>query len=281
MPRPFRQVDVFGSGPCTGNPVAVVLDADGLSTEDMQQVSDWTNLSEATFVLPPSTPEADYRVRIFSLRNELPFAGHPTLGTARAWLDAGGRPATDGIVVQECGIGLVEVRIDGEHLSFAAPSRIRSGEVDVALVAEVLEVLGVEADSVLATEWLDNGPGWIGVLLDDVATLRSIEPDLGGRAGAWDIGVIAPTPDDPTTSFALRAFFTDGTGPLREDPVTGSLNAAAAQWLLSSGRATAPYVAEQGAALGRSGRVHVAADDHDIWVGGRADVVVTGEVELG
>lgn len=281
MPRPFRQVDVFGSGPCTGNPVAVVLDADGLSTEDMQRVSDWTNLSEATFVLPPSTPAADYRVRIFSLRNELPFAGHPTLGTARAWLDAGGRPATDGTVVQECGIGLVEVRLDGERLSFAAPPRIRSGEVDVALVAEVLAVLGVEAGSVLATEWLDNGPGWIGVLLDDVAALRSIDPDLGGRAGAWDIGVIAPTPDDPTTSFALRAFFTDGTGPLREDPVTGSLNAAAAHWLLSSGRATAPYVAQQGAALGRSGRVHVAADDHDIWIGGRADVVVTGEVELG
>jgi PhzF family phenazine biosynthesis protein len=281
MRRPFRQVDVFGVDPCTGNPVAVVLDAAGLDTEDMRRVSTWTNLSECTFVLPPQTPGADYRVRIFSLRTELPFAGHPTLGTARAWLDAGGVPADPTTVVQECGAGLVPVRVDGDVLSFAAPPRIRSGPVDVELVAEVVSILGVDPGSVVDAEWLDNGPGWVGVLLDDAETLRDLTPDLGGRSGTWDIGVVAPVTDSTDVAFELRAFFTDGTEPHREDPVTGSLNASAAEWLLATGRATAPYVAAQGSSLGRSGRIHVSEDAEGIWVGGRTHVVVSGEVDLG
>ncbi|UDY35113.1 PhzF family phenazine biosynthesis protein [Dermatobacter hominis] len=281
MGRPFRQVDVFGVDPCTGNPVAVVLDADDLTTEDMRRTSAWTNLSECTFVLPPTAAGADYRVRIFSLRTELPFAGHPTLGTAAAWLDAGGRPADPGTVVQECGIGLVPIRVGEDALSFSAPPRLRSGPVDGALLAEVLAVLGVDAAAVVDAEWLDNGPGWVGVLLDGTETLRSLVPDLAGRTGQWDIGVVAPAPEGSEVAFELRAFFTDGVAPPREDPVTGSLNAAAAQWLLSSGRATAPYVMSQGAALGRSGRIHVDEDADGIWVGGRTHVVVAGQVDLG
>lgn len=280
MGREFRQVDVFGEGLCGGNPVAVVLDAEGLDDETLRRFSVWSNLSECTFVLPPTEPGADYRVRIFSLDAELPFAGHPTLGTARAWLEAGGRPTDPRVVVQECGAGLVPVRIEGDRLAFLAPPRLRSGPVEPETLAAVIGILGVEAGRVADAEWLDNGPGWIGVLLDSAGTVLDLTPDSSAHPGHWDIGVIGPHEPGPGPRFELRAFFTGESGSLREDPVTGSLNAAAAQWLLSSGRAEAPYVAAQGTAMGRDGRVHIAADDEGIWVGGRAETVLFGTAVL-
>lgn len=280
MNRGFRQVDVFGQDACTGNPLAVVLDAEGLDDETLRRFSVWSNLSECTFVLPPTAPGADYRVRIFSLERELPFAGHPTLGTARAWLDAGGNPATPGVVVQECQAGLVPVRIDGDLLAFGAPPRIRSGSVDRDTLAAVIAVLGVDEEHVVDSEWLDNGPGWVGLLLNSAGAVLQLRPDVSRHPGAWDIGVIGPHPDGAETSFELRAFFTDGTEPLREDPVTGSLNAAAAEWLIGTGRATAPYLAAQGTAMGRRGRVHITEEDGRVWVGGRAQVIVSGTAGL-
>ncbi|MFT3862261.1 PhzF family phenazine biosynthesis protein [Micropruina sp.] len=280
MARPFRQIDVFGSGPYSGNPVAVVLDAEGLDTATLKRFSVWSNLSECTFVLPPVAPGADYRVRIFSLSTELPFAGHPTLGTARAWLDAGGVPAQPGLVVQECGAGLVPVRIDDQLLSFAAPDLLRSGPVDAAYLAEVIDILGVDPARVVDAEWLDNGPGWVGVLLDHAETVLALRPDAAAHPGRWDIGVIGPSPAGAETSFELRAFFRGDDGPLREDPVTGSLNAAAAQWLLGTGRAEAPYLASQGTALGRHGRVQISQDPEGVWVGGRTRVAITGTIDL-
>lgn len=277
MGRAFRQVDVFGKDPCSGNPVAVLLDAEGLDDESLRRFSAWSNLSECTFVYPAIAAGADYRVRIFSLGTELPFAGHPTLGTTRAWLDAGGEPNAAGLVVQECGAGLVEVRVEDGLLAFLAPPRIRSGAIEPAMFSTVVDILGVDPDRVVDAEWLDNGPGWIGVLLDGSETVLGLNPDASAHPGRWDIGVIGAHGPESAMSFELRAFFTDGTGPLREDPVTGSLNAAAAQWLLSSGRAEPPYVAAQGTAMGRHGRVHISADDRGIWVGGRAETVLIGE----
>jgi len=280
MNRGFRQVDVFGEEPCTGNPVAVVLDAEGLDDETLRRFSVWSNLSECTFVLPPTIAGADYRVRIFSLSRELPFAGHPTLGTARAWLDAGGRPATPGRVMQECAAGLIPIRIDGDLLAFSGPPRVRSGAVDAATLAAVSAILGVSEDQVVDAEWLDNGPGWVGVLLENADTVLGLRPDASRHPGRWDIGVVGEHPAGADTRFEVRAFFTDGTEPLREDPVTGSLNAAAAEWLLATGRATAPYLAAQGTAMGRRGRVHITSEGDTIWVGGRADVVLSGTADL-
>lgn len=278
--HPFRQVDVFGAEPYEGNPVAVVLDAAGVDDDRMRRFSVWTNLSECTFVLPPTTPAADYRVRIFNLETELAFAGHPTLGTARAWVDAGGIPTAPGVVVQECGAGLVPVRVDGEVFAFAAPPRIRSGPVEPELLRTVLEILGVDPAQLRGAEWLDNGPGWIGVLLDAAETVLGLRPDASGRPGPWSIGAVGPAPEGSGEQFEVRAFFSDPSGALREDPVTGSLNAALAQWLLGSGRAAAPYSARQGTALGRRGRIRITADADGIWVGGRTSVAVTGAVEL-
>lgn len=280
-PLPFRQVDVFGEAPFTGNPLAVVLGADALDDAMMRRISVWSNLSECTFVLSPTVPGADYRVRIFSLEDELPFAGHPTLGTARAWLDAGGVPAASGVVVQECAGGLVPVRLDGDRLAFAAPPLIRSGPVDPDYLADVLAVLGVDPAMVVDAAWLDNGPGWVAVLLDSAATVLSLAPNASTRPGSWCIGVIGPTPSGEHEAFEIRAFFSDATGALREDPVTGSLNAGAAQWLLASGRARAPYVARQGSALERLGRIHISVDADDIWVGGSVHLAVAGTLTTG
>lgn len=281
--RRFRQVDVFGVEACTGNPLAVVVDAEGLTTEQMANLSAWTNLSECTFLLPPTTPEADYRVRIFSQRNELPFAGHPTLGSAKAWLDGGGTPSRPGVLVQECGAGLVPVRVGGDRLSFAAPPLVRSGPVDQGFRDLVRRVLGVDDAQVVDTAWVDNGPGWVGVLLPDADAVLALRPDAARAPGAGhlDIGVLGPYPPGAETSYEVRAFFTDDdTGTLREDPVTGSLNASLAQWLIATGRAEAPWVAAQGTCLGRSGRVEVSTDDDEIWVGGQATVVIRGEIAL-
>lgn len=278
--RPFRQIDVFGQEPGTGNPVAVVLDAEGIDDDEMRRFSSWTNLSECTFVLPPTTPDADYRVRIFSLSVEFPFAGHPTLGTARAWLDAGGVPRNPGVVIQECGAGLIPVTIADDILSFTPPPRTRSGAVDPALLAQLVQILGVEASEIVDAEWLDNGPGWVGVLLPDAEAVLRLQPDASAYPGRWDIGVLGLHGDGAEAALEVRAFFTDGHGPLREDPVTGSLNASGAEWLIATGRLSTPYLAAQGTAMGREGRVHVTSDGGRLWIGGRADVVITGTVTV-
>jgi PhzF family phenazine biosynthesis protein len=274
--RPFRQVDVFTSTAYTGNPVAVVLDAAGLSTGEMQRLAHWTNLSETTFVLTPEAPDADYRVRIFTPATELPFAGHPTLGTCHAWLGAGGTSKDAGVVVQECGAGLVPVRRTEDGLAFSAPPLIRSGPVEEELVLRIAAVLGIERTEIVDAQWADNGPGWVAVLLESADAVLALRP---GEVGL-DLGVVGPYPPGSPHAFEVRAFFQSDSGTV-EDPVTGSLNASLAQWLIRTGRASAPYVASQGTALGRSGRVHVSQDaDDTIWVGGGTVTCVSGEVEL-
>jgi PhzF family phenazine biosynthesis protein len=272
-------VDVFGSGAFSGNPLAVVHGADGLSADEMLAITRWLNLSETTFLLPPSSKEADYRVRIFTLLGELPFAGHPTLGSCHAWLSAGGTPRGD-FIIQECGIGLVELR-DDERLAFAAPPLIRSGPVDDAYVDQVAAVLGINPEVIVATEWVDNGPGWVGVLVENHEVVLSLQPDIGRYRGDGqvDIGVIGPHPQDSEVDFEVRAFFSNDQGQLIEDPVTGSLNASLAQWLIGGGRAPASYVAAQGTALGRAGRIHITSDESHIWVGGSTLTLITGTID--
>jgi len=275
MRRRFAQVDVFTAEPLLGNPVAVVLDADDLSTEDMAALARWTNLSETTFVLAPEDPGADYRVRIFTPVLELPFAGHPTLGTAHAWLEAGGVPAVAGRVVQECGVGLVELR-QGERLAFAAPPLQRSGPAEDDLVARIADLLSLPVDALVAVEWVDNGPGWVAALLADADAVLAARPAFA----EIDLGLVGLHPEGSPQAIEVRGFFPkDGT--LVEDPVTGSLNASLAQWLLGSGRLTAPYVAAQGTALGRAGRIHVDQDAAGtVWVGGDTVTVVGGHLDL-
>jgi len=274
--RRFAQVDVFGSGPCSGNPVAVVLDAEGMSSEEMQQFARWTNLSETTFVLPPSSPEADYRVRIFTPALELPFAGHPTLGTCHAWLEAGGEARDPGEVVQECGAGLVRICHGEDRLAFAAPPLVRSGPASGEEAARVAAALGLDATELLAVEWVDNGPGWIAALLESAERVLELEPS----GVDFDLGVVGFHPEGAEAAIELRAFFPIN-GVTGEDPVTGSLNASVAQWLLGSGRLSAPYIATQGSAIGRSGRIHIDRDaDRTIWVGGRVEMIVSGHLAL-
>jgi len=276
VPRPFHQVDVFTTVPFAGNPVAVVLDAEGIDTAAMQRFAHWTNLSETTFVLPPTTPEAHYRVRIFTPVAELPFAGHPTLGTCHAWLAAGGAVPDGHSIVQECGAGLIQVRRTEDGLAFAAPALLRSGPVEEDLVVEIAAVLGIEREDIVDAEWADNGPGWVAVLLESADAALALRPGYS----ALDIGVVGPSPAGAPEAFEVRAFFPKD-GAMVEDPVTGSLNASLAQWLLSTGRARAPYIARQGTALGRNGRVHVTTDDRGgVWVGGGTVTCVTGEVEI-
>jgi PhzF family phenazine biosynthesis protein len=274
--RPFAQIDVFTTTAYRGNPVAVVLDASGLSTEEMQRFAHWTNLSETTFVLAPTSAGADYRVRIFTPVAELPFAGHPTLGTCHAWLEAGGEPRRDDEIVQECEAGPIAVRRTPDGLAFATPPLLRSGPVEEEIVRHVAAVLGIARDDIVDAEWADNGPGWVAVLLASAEAVLAIRPG----AVDLDVGVAGPHPPGSPHAFEVRVFFPkDGT--TAEDPVTGSLNASLAEWLLRSGRAQAPYVAAQGTALGRAGRVHVTQDaDGTIWIGGGTVTCVTGEVEL-
>ncbi len=277
MPRRFSQVDVFTTTPYCGNPVAVVHDGYGLTKDAMQRFAHWTNLSETTFVLPPEHPEADYRVRIFTPTLELPFAGHPTLGTCHAWLEAGGTARADDRIVQECGAGLVPVRRTGDGLAFAAPPLLRSGPVEAELVTQIAGMLGIERDAIVDAQWADNGPGWVAIMLADADAVLALRP---GPIGDLDIGVVGPHPPGGDVAFELRAFFPKD-GATVEDPVTGSLNASVAQWLLRSGGASAPYVAAQGTALGRAGRVHVTSDaDGTVWVGGGTVTCVAGEVQL-
>ena len=274
MARGYAEVDVFSSGPCRGNPVAVVLDGEGLTSEQMQRFAAWTNLSETTFVLPPEDGRADYRLRIFTPGAELPFAGHPTLGSCHAWLEAGGTPRDPASVVQECGVGLVRVRRD-RRLSFAAPPLVRSGPVAPAVLGEIVTALRIAPADVVAAAWVDNGPGWLGLLLPSAEAVLSVRPAPLRRF----VGVVGPHPPGAAAAVEVRAFFTvDGT--TREDPVTGSLNASLAQWLLAEGRLRAPYVAAQGTAIGREGRVHVSTGDGEVWVGGDTVTYVTGTLRL-
>lgn len=276
MERRFAQVDVFGNGPCSGNPVAVVLDAEGLSTEEMQRFSRWTNLSETTFVLPPSVPEADYRVRIFTPELEAPFAGHPTLGSCHAWLGAGGDARQPGEVVQECGVGLVRIRRDEGRLAFSAPPLRRSGPAAPADAARVAAALGLDEEEMLAVEWVDNGFSWIAVLLESAERVLELRP---GQLD-FDVGAVGFHPPGSEAAIEVRAFFPIN-GVAAEDPVTGSLNAGVAQWLLGSGRLQAPYVAAQGSAIGRDGRIHVDQDDGGtVWVGGACETVISGSTHM-
>ena len=279
--RRFSQLDVFSAVPLRGNPLAVVHDAQGLSDAQMADFARWTNLSETTFLLPPEAEGADYRVRIFTPGGELPFAGHPTLGSCHAWLAAGGVPRDPAVVVQQCGVGLVRVRRErvdgGVRLAFAAPALRRTGAVEPTLRAQAVAALGLPADAVLQLEWIDNGPGWMAALLPDAATVLALKPDFAAMRGL-KLGVVGPHPAGSACQFEVRAFV-PGLG-VPEDPVTGSLNAGLAQWLIGAGLAPARYVAAQGAALGRAGRVFVAQEGVDIWIGGAVCAVVSGEVGL-
>jgi PhzF family phenazine biosynthesis protein len=271
-PHQFRQVDVFGSGPLTGNPVAVVHDADDLDDARMQLFAQWTNLSETTFLLSPTSAEADYRLRIFTPGRELPFAGHPTLGSAHAWLEAGGMPRGADIV-QECEAGLLTVS-RGDQLEFRAPPLLREGPVEEADLATITEILGITTGDVVDARWLDNGPGWVGLLLGDAQDVLALTPDQG-RLEGWDIGVVAPWRDGGSDADVEVRAFDSST----EDPVTGSLNAGLGQWLAGT-VLPEQYVAGQGTAIGRRGRVHVRREGDTVWVGGDTRTTVRGEASV-
>jgi PhzF family phenazine biosynthesis protein len=274
----FTQVNVFSIAPTRGNPVAVVHDADDLTDEQMAAFARWTNLSETTFLLRPTQPGADYRVRIFTPGDELPFAGHPTLGTCHAWLLAGGIAAQPDVVVQECGIGLVTIRRTDDGLAFAAPTLREDRPLDDAELARFLDVLGVPAEAVVDHRLLDNGPVWPVLLLDSAQRVLDLRPDWS-RTTPAELGVVGPEPPHGEAAFEVRGFAPD-LG-IAEDPVTGSLNASIGQWLTGAGRAPDRYVAAQGTVLGRAGRVHVERDEAgQVWVGGATVTVVAGTVSL-
>ena len=304
MKRAFKQVDVFGATPYFGNPLAVVLDGTGLGDEDMQHFAHWTNLSETCFVLPATDPLADYRVRIFTPGGELPFAGHPTLGTCHAWLEAGGIPRSKDFVVQECQYGLVTIRRDCARLAFAAPELKRSA-ASAELLRAVAAALGLDPRNILASQLLDNGPQWLGLLLDRAETVLQLEPDhtalrkLGQKVGVAALdGVNAVAGLIARSNREARAFSSDAaradlSAPdlqvrafaspvgVNEDPVTGSLNASLAQWLIADGHLPERYLAAQGLCLGRDGRVHIERDaSGQVWVGGDVVTCVDGAVRL-
>lgn len=275
----FKQLDVFSRVPLKGNPLAVVFGADSLSDQQMADFANWTNLSETTFLLTPRDPRADYRVRIFTTLKELPFAGHPTLGSCHAWLQAGGIPKGEEII-QECEIGLVRIRRQGEELAFIAPPLMRSGPVEAAVIERVRLALGLAPDAIVRSQWVDNGAGWLAVMLAERNQVLDLQPDYAQLLGLA-VGVIAPcdpTRDEVDTQFEVRAFIA-GDGA-QEDPATGSLNAGLAQWLLGEGLAPERYVVSQGAAIGRAGRIHVERQGDEIWVGGAVAVCIDGCVQL-
>jgi PhzF family phenazine biosynthesis protein len=274
--RDFSQVDVFTATALLGNPLAVVHDGSGLSTERMAAFARWTNLSETTFLLPPTNTEADYRVRIFTPGGELPFAGHPTLGSCHVWLASGGRPKREDVVVQECAIGLVPLR-RGERLAFAAPPTTVE-RADAELLHRVYAALDLDPARVRDATWLSNGFPQLVLLLDSAATVLALKPDHAALKGLGKVGVVAPHPAGGELDFEVR-FFAAAIG-INEDPVTGSLNANIARWLIDSGRAPARYVAAQGTAMGRAGRIHVQRDDQGTWIGGDVAACVGGTVLL-
>ena len=278
-PFEFKQVDVFSTVALKGNPVAVVLNADRLTDAQMSDFARWTNLSETTFVLKPQNPEADYRLRIFTTLKELPFAGHPTLGSCHAWLEAGGTPKGEEII-QECSAGLIRIRRDAGQLAFTAPPLLRTGAVESELLQRICGGLGIELQAVVLARWVDNGPGWVALMLRDREQVLALEPDYAQLLGL-SIGVVAPwnaERDGDEAQFEVRAFCA-GEG-MPEDPVTGSLNAGLAQWLIADGLAPACYVASQGTAMGRAGRVSIEQTGDTIWVGGSAVTCISGYLSL-
>lgn len=276
-PRKFAQVDVFSDTAFMGNPVAVILSGDGLSTTDMQRIARWTNLSETTFVLPPSSADADYRLRIFTPNEELPFAGHPTLGSAHAWRQQHPEHTGDS-VIQECGAGLVEIRRIGNQLFFRAPETKCTGPLSDAEVAAFAEALGVDTQDIIGHQWVDNGPGWAAVQLASAAEVTALVPDFTGLPDAR-IGVLGAHPDGSPHAFEIRAFV-PGVG-VYEDPVTGSLNAAVAQWLIRDGRAPKNYTATQGGNIGRAGIISISTDSEgEVWVGGSTTTIINGEIAI-
>jgi PhzF family phenazine biosynthesis protein len=275
----FKQVDVFSRVALKGNPLAVVFAADELSDERMAAFATWTNLSETTFILEPQDPRADYRVRIFTTAKELPFAGHPTLGTCHAWLEAGGVPKGEEII-QECGVGLVRVRRQGAELAFLAPPLLRTGPVDADLVERVRLGLGLERGAIVRAQWVDNGAGWLAVMLDNRQQVLDLKPDHGQMLGLA-VGVIAPwnpERDGDDAQFEVRAFISGDGMP--EDPATGSLNAGVAQWLLKEGLAPSSYVVSQGLTMGRAGRIQVEKLGDEIWIGGAVVTCISGTLNL-
>ncbi|WP_424463667.1 PhzF family phenazine biosynthesis protein [Pseudoclavibacter helvolus] len=273
--RPFAQVDVFSQTPYLGNPVAVILDAEGLTTDDMERIARWTNLSETTFILPPTDTNADYRLRIFTPGGELPFAGHPTLGSAHAWLERGGEPQSEGRLIQECGAGLVEVRNDDGHLSFAAPATLRSGPLEADLLERIVSAYGITRDQIIDHQWIDNGPGWAIVQLASAQQVLDLNPDFAQLAGIM-VGAVGAYPPGSPHAFELRSF-APAIG-VDEDPVCGSMNASTAQWMQRTGVAPgASWRVSQGTRLGRAGDITVTIDDAGaVWVGGRTTTLFTG-----
>jgi PhzF family phenazine biosynthesis protein len=277
---PFQQVDVFSATPFKGNPLAVIVEADGLDDGTMKAIANWTNLSETTFLLRPTDPAADYRVRIFTPQRELPFAGHPTLGSCHVWLAQGGRPKAEH-VVQECGAGLVRIKRDSvrekTRLAFAAPPQRRSGEVEPELLGRIAQALGINADAIVRSQWVDNGPGFVAVMLRSRTELLNLRLDATALQGNQPLGVVAPcdkAEDETDADFEVRGFMWSGA----EDPITGSLNAGLAQWLIGAKIAPSQYIAAQGTALGRAGRVHVTQDGDTIWIGGDVTTCVSGTI---
>lgn len=275
----FKQVDVFSNEPLKGNPVAVVFGANELSDARMAAFANWTNLSETTFLLEPHDPRADYRLRIFTTLQELPFAGHPTLGSCHAWLEAGGVPKGEEIV-QECAVGLVRIRRNGAELAFLAPPLLKSGPVDDGLLEQVRQGLRLAPGAILDAQWVDNGAGWLAVLLAERGQVLDLQPDYSQLRGLA-VGVIAPwSPehDGDAAQFEVRAFIAGDGMP--EDPATGSLNAGIAQWLLGAGLAPASYVVSQGLSMGRAGRIQVDRIGDDVWIGGAAVTCIDGSLRL-
>ena len=279
---PFQIVDVFGAEPFAGNPLAVVTLKADLGTELMLRITRWLNFSETAFLLPPTNPAADYRVRIFTPARELPFAGHPTLGTCHAWLHAGGVAREGQVIVQECGAGLVRVRRDAGGLAFAAPPVIRSGAVEEEKLREIAEVLRIAPGEIVAAQWADNGPGWAAVMLASANAVLAVEP-ARWHGTRMDVGVIGLHPEGHPSgaAYEIRAFFSDPLGGLVEDPVCGSLNASVAQWLIAEGKVAAPYRVTQGSRLTRDGRIAVSQDNYrQVWIGGATVTLFSGTATL-
>lgn len=272
----FRQVDVFAPEPFVGNPVAIVHDADGWTDAEMSALARWTNLSETAFLLSSAVADADYRLRIFSPHGELAFAGHPTIGGAHAWLEHGGRPLAADRLVQECGIGLVELRRQGSYLAFKAPAFLRSGAVDNVTLIRAIAALGISVGDVVHANWIDNGPGWLGIVLRSAEKVLAIRPDFVAM-GELRIGVIGAHESGGPADYEVRAF--EPELAVGEDPVTGSLNAGFGMWLIGAGLAPASFRVRQGTALGRRGEVQVSTDDNgDIWVGGESRTLISGSI---
>ncbi|AAQ60333.1 PhzF family phenazine biosynthesis protein [Chromobacterium violaceum] len=275
----FKQVDVFSSTPLKGNPVAVVFDADGLDDRQMALFANWTNLSETTFILQPRDPRADYRLRIFTTLEELPFAGHPTLGSCHAWLESGGMPQGED-VIQECEVGLVRIRRQEGRLAFLAPPLLRSGPVAAELLERVRLGLRLAPGEIVDAQWVDNGAGWLAVMLAKRQQVLDLQPDYPALSGLA-VGVIAPCDpqhDDSDAQFEVRAFIAGDGMP--EDPATGSLNAGIAQWLLAAGMVPARYRVSQGLSMGRAGRIEVEQVGDDVWIGGNAVTCIAGRLTL-